>query len=64
MLHHRVKTEAMRNGLLCYTMGGTIDGKRGNHVLIAPPYTVDESHVDAIATRFADAVIAAMPTGA
>ncbi len=44
----RVKRTAMRNGMICYPSGGTADGTRGDHVLLAPPYIVDESHVDEI----------------
>ena len=40
-LHARVKKEAMARGLLVYPSGGTIDGARGDHVLIAPPFIVD-----------------------
>src|SRR5687768_5781465 len=36
-VHARVKREAMSRGLMVYPMGGTIDGERGDHVLIAPP---------------------------
>lgn len=41
----RVKARALQNGLLCYPMGGTMDGARGDHVLLAPPYIVTESHL-------------------
>jgi adenosylmethionine-8-amino-7-oxononanoate aminotransferase len=47
-LNAKVKQAAFDAGLMCYPMGGTIDGRRGDHVLIAPPYTIDASHVDAI----------------
>ena len=40
-LHARVKREAMARGLMVYPMGGTIDGARGDHVLLAPPFIVD-----------------------
>src|SRR5690606_29180791 len=36
-LHAKVKKEAMARGLMVYPMGGTIDGARGDHVLLAPP---------------------------
>ena len=36
-LHDRLKTQALRLGLGIYPSGGTIDGRRGDHVLIAPP---------------------------
>jgi adenosylmethionine-8-amino-7-oxononanoate aminotransferase len=47
-------------------MGGTIDGRQGNHVILAPPYIVTAEQVDAIVTRFGDAVeaaLAALPRG-
>ncbi len=59
-LHERVKAEAYERGLACYPMGGTIDGRRGNHVLLAPPYTVTAEQVDMIVGRFGDAVEAAL----
>ena len=31
----------MARGLAVYPMGGTIDGTRGDHVLLAPPYIVE-----------------------
>ena len=37
----RVKKAAMARGLMVYPMGGTIDGVRGDHVLLAPPFIVD-----------------------
>ena len=40
-LHARVKHEAMARGLMVYPMGGTADGARGDHVLLAPPFIVD-----------------------
>ena len=49
-------TAAMRAGLLCYAMGGTVDGRRGDHVLLAPPYTLDASHEDEIVAKLADAL--------
>jgi adenosylmethionine-8-amino-7-oxononanoate aminotransferase len=59
-LHERVKAQAYERGLAVYPMGGTIDGKRGNHVILAPPYIVDAEQVDAIVARFGDAVEAAL----
>ncbi len=47
---------AMARGLLVYPMGGTIDGVRGDHVLLAPPFIVTEGDVDAIVERLGDAV--------
>jgi adenosylmethionine-8-amino-7-oxononanoate aminotransferase len=59
-LHTRVKREAMARGLLVYPMGGTIDGRRGDHVLLAPPFIVEEPHVDVIVERLGEALDAAL----
>jgi len=59
-LHARVKREAMARGLMCYPMGGTIDGARGDHVLLAPPFIVTKGDVDTIVDRLGDAVEAAL----
>ena len=59
-LHARVKAEAMRAGLCVYPMGGTIDGVRGDHVLLAPPFIVRESDLDEIVARLARAIDAAV----
>ena len=55
----RVKRDAMERGLLVYPMGGTIDGIRGDHILLAPPFIVDAAAVDTIVERLADAIDAA-----
>jgi adenosylmethionine-8-amino-7-oxononanoate aminotransferase len=47
-LHAGVKARAMANGLLVYPMGGTIDGRYGDHVLLAPPFIVGETDLDRI----------------
>jgi adenosylmethionine-8-amino-7-oxononanoate aminotransferase len=59
-MHARVKREAMARGLLVYPMGGTIDGERGDHVLVAPPFIVEDSQVVAIVERLGEAVDAAL----
>lgn len=59
-LNDSVKREAFARGLACYPMGGTIDGKHGDHVILAPPYIVTADQVDMIVERFGDAVEAAL----
>jgi len=55
-LHARIKRLAMAEGLLCYPMGGTVDGRQGDHVVLAPAYVVTEDDLDAIAERLGRAV--------
>ncbi|MER9191413.1 aspartate aminotransferase family protein [Mesorhizobium australicum] len=59
-IHARIKKEAMQRGLMCYPMGGTIDGKHGDHVLLAPPYIIQPEQIDMIVERLAMAIKAAI----
>ena len=59
-LHARIKREAMTRGLMVYPMGGTADGARGDHVLLAPPFIIDSRAIDRIVERLADAIDAAV----
>jgi adenosylmethionine-8-amino-7-oxononanoate aminotransferase len=59
-LNARIKREAMQRGLMVYPMGGTIDGVRGDHVLLAPPFIVNGEQIDTIVERLGDAVDAAI----
>ncbi len=45
------KKTAFEAGLICYPMGGTIDGKQGDHVLLAPPFIIDDNHIDEILVK-------------
>ena len=55
-LHAKVKAEAMQRGLMCYPMGGTIDGRLGDHVLLAPPFIATRAELDEIVARLAAAI--------
>ncbi|MGF6273563.1 adenosylmethionine-8-amino-7-oxononanoate aminotransferase [Massilia sp. UYP11] len=59
-LHAAIKAEAMARGLLVYPMGGTIDGQRGDHVLLAPPFIATPADLSEIVSRLSDAVEAAL----
>ncbi|MPZ42970.1 MAG: aspartate aminotransferase family protein [Betaproteobacteria bacterium] len=59
-INARIKAEAMKLGLLCYPMGGTLDGVRGDHVLIAPPYIVSEAQLDELTDKLGRAVDAVL----
>lgn len=59
-VRERIKAVATAEGLMIYPMGGTIDGLSGAHVLVAPPYTIDAGHVEAIVERLSAALDAAL----
>jgi len=55
-LHARLKREAMARGLMLYPMGGTVDGRYGDHVLLAPPFIVSDAELSTLVERFTAAV--------
>ncbi len=55
-LHERVKYRALECGLGVYPSGGTVDGKVGDHVLIAPPYIAGPDDIETIVDRLALAI--------
>lgn len=55
-LNQKVKAEAFANGLGCYPGGGTVDGIRGDHVLLAPPYITSADEIDQIVDKLGTAV--------
>ena len=59
-LHADIKSAAMQRGLMVYPMGGTIDGRAGDHVLLAPPFICDAAAIDAIVLRLGEAIDAAI----
>ena len=48
-----LKLQALKNGLMCYPMAGTLDGASGDHVVLAPPYIITEAQLDEIVDKLA-----------
>ncbi len=46
-----IKKAAFEAGLICYPMGGTIDGVTGDHVMLAPPFIMDDSQITEITDK-------------
>jgi len=59
-LHAAIKAQAMARGLLVYPMGGTVDGREGDHVLLAPPFIATAADLSEIVSRLSEAVAAAL----
>jgi adenosylmethionine-8-amino-7-oxononanoate aminotransferase len=55
-MHARIKRKAMQAGLMCYPMGGAIDGVHGDHVLLAPPFILDETQLDELVDKLGTAI--------
>ena len=56
----RVKNAAIERGLGVYPCVGTVDGRRGDHIIVAPPYIVTEHDIGMIVERLGEAVDAVM----
>jgi adenosylmethionine-8-amino-7-oxononanoate aminotransferase len=46
----------MSQGLMVYPMGGTVDGRYGDHVLLAPPFIIQEQEIDLLVDRLDRAI--------
>lgn len=55
-----VKRRGMEHGLMCYPMSGTIDGRLGDHILIAPPFIINERHIEELIDKLTRALDAAI----
>ena len=60
-LPEQIRHTAMQYGLLCYPMGGTIDGRRGHHVLLAPPFIINDAELELIVERLSSTLNAILP---
>ena len=51
-----LKKAAFARGLVCYPMGGTLDGRQGDHVLLAPPFILEEAQIGEIVDKLSGAL--------
>ncbi|MEL0629995.1 aspartate aminotransferase family protein [Psychromonas aquatilis] len=54
-----VKQIAMNNGLMCYPMSGTINGRDGHHILLAPPFIITDEQLDELVSKLKTSLIEA-----
>ncbi len=55
-----LKAAAMERGLMIYPGGGTIDGRHGDHVLLAPPYILSDAHRGELMDKLTGAMTAVL----
>ena len=51
-LHDRIRQRCMEAGLICYPVGGNVDGMRGDVAILAPPYIATDDELEEIIRRF------------
>ncbi len=56
----KIKEVGMENGLICYPAGGIVDGRRGDHVMLAPPFIVNAAHIAEIVDKLGRTVDAVL----
>jgi adenosylmethionine-8-amino-7-oxononanoate aminotransferase len=52
----KIKKEAFEAGLICYPMAGTLDGRNGDHVLLAPPFIINDGQIDELTSKLSIAI--------
>jgi adenosylmethionine-8-amino-7-oxononanoate aminotransferase len=58
--HRVLRDHAFHNGLIIYPMGGTIDGRRGDHVLVAPPFVITKAQIGRLVSLLVKSIDAAV----
>jgi adenosylmethionine-8-amino-7-oxononanoate aminotransferase len=48
-----IKAQALENGLICYPVGGNVDGVNGDVVILAPPYNASDTELTEIVEKTA-----------
>jgi adenosylmethionine-8-amino-7-oxononanoate aminotransferase len=51
MIHQRLSQQAFANGLICYPVGGNVDGKRGDIIILSPPYIATREELGEIVDK-------------
>ena len=51
-----IKNAAFEAGLICYPMSGTRDGKWGDHILLAPPFIINENQIIELVKKLSIAI--------
>ncbi|MBL6933693.1 MAG: aspartate aminotransferase family protein [Rhodospirillales bacterium] len=59
-IHARIKALAFADGLVCYPDGGCVDGEKGDHVLLAPPFIISESEIGEVVDKLGRAIDGAL----
>lgn len=52
----RIRQQALANGLICYPVGGNVDGVNGDVVILAPPYNATDAELEEIVSKMAKSV--------
>jgi adenosylmethionine-8-amino-7-oxononanoate aminotransferase len=51
-----IRAQALENGLICYPVGGNVDGVNGDIVILAPPYNATDAELTEIVDKTAKSI--------
>ena len=46
-----IKKHAFSEGLICYPAQGTIDGRAGDHILLAPAFIISDAEIEMLVEK-------------
>ena len=52
----KIRAQTMQNGLICYPVGGNVDGTSGDIVILAPPYNCTDAELTEIVDKTATSI--------
>lgn len=55
-LYMKIRQQALSNGLICYPVGGNVDGVNGDVVILAPPYNASDSELAEMVDKMATSI--------
>ncbi|WP_026960726.1 aspartate aminotransferase family protein [Aliagarivorans taiwanensis] len=55
-LDKKIKASAFAKGLMCYPNAGTIDGQNGHHILLAPPFIIEQAQIDTVVATLSECI--------
>ncbi len=55
-LYLKIRAQTLENGLICYPVGGIVDGSNGDAVILAPPYNASDAELAEIVDKMAKSV--------
>ena len=55
-LYMRIRQQGLDNGLICYPVGGNVDGVNGDVVILAPPYNSTDAELTEMVDKMAASI--------
>jgi adenosylmethionine-8-amino-7-oxononanoate aminotransferase len=56
-LSQRVCDLAFERGVIFYPGAGSVDGVRGDHLMVAPPFVITEAEIDEVVSILRDSIL-------